>query len=41
MWPDFPIHYVKENDYAPQMIEESNSIRLTFAAIAILGQLPS
>ena len=40
-WPVFPIIFVKEHNYSPQMIEKSDSKWLSLATTPILGQSPS
>ena len=39
-WPVFPIIFVKEHNYSPQMIEKSDSKWLSLATTPILGQSP-
>ncbi len=40
IWPDFPIIFVKYAQYSPQMIEKSESNKLSLATAPILGQAP-
>jgi len=39
-WPDFPLIFVKERSYSPQMIKKSDSKELFLATVPILGQPP-
>lgn len=39
-WPDFPLIFVKEPNYSPQMIKKSDSKSLSLATASILGQAP-
>jgi len=40
LWPDFPLIFVKYNEYSPQIIRKSTSNPLSLVTTPILGQAP-
>ncbi len=40
-WPGFPVIFVKQTRYSPQMIEKPDSIGLALATTAFVGRAPS